>query len=98
MLIPFWSYPIIAAVATAVYGVAACQVLRGRKTLPPAKLWLHSINQDLCVGCGNCDDVCPRDPLGTDPHPDGTIVDKGCGGPRGGGTFGDPLTTDVFRK
>jgi hypothetical protein len=44
------------------------------------------------------DDVCPRDPLGTDPHPDGTIVDKGCGGPRGGGTFGDPLTTDVFRK
>jgi len=44
------------------------------------------------------DDVCPHDPLGTDPHPDGSIVDKGCGAPRSGGLFGDEIHTDVVRK
>ena len=43
-------------------------------------------------------DVCPRPPLegGVDPNPNGRIRDKGCGAPRGDGTFGNDIITDVF--
>jgi hypothetical protein len=44
------------------------------------------------------DDVCPRsvDPPGvTDPHPDGTIVDRGCGKRKPDATFGDPILVDI---
>lgn len=43
-------------------------------------------------------DVCPRLPLegGVDPNPNGRIRDRGCGAPRGDGTFGNDIITDVF--
>jgi hypothetical protein len=43
-------------------------------------------------------DVCPHGPLEgfVDPNPDGRIKDKGCGAPRGDGTFGNDVLTDVF--
>lgn len=44
------------------------------------------------------DDVCPRsvDPPGAaDPHPDGTIVDRGCGKRKPDGTFGAPVVVDI---
>ncbi len=42
-------------------------------------------------------DVCPREPLegGVDPNPNGRIRDRGCGAPRGDGTFGNEVLTDV---
>jgi hypothetical protein len=45
-------------------------------------------------------DVCPRPPLegGVDPNPNGRIRDKGCGAPRGDGTFGNDVITDVFMR
>ena len=45
------------------------------------------------------DDVCPRSvtaPFVVDPHPDGSIKDKGCGKLKGDKTFGDPIKTDVW--
>jgi len=44
------------------------------------------------------DDDCPRSvtpPFEIEPNPDGTIKDKGCGNPKGDGTFGNPVLTDV---
>jgi len=46
------------------------------------------------------DDVCPRSvvPPGVrDPYPGGTILDKGCGKQKADGTFGLPVTVDLFR-
>ena len=46
------------------------------------------------------DDVCPRIvtlPGATDPYPNNKILDKGCGRPRADGTFGDPVTADLYR-
>jgi len=48
------------------------------------------------------DDSCPHDALATtghkDQHPDGTIVDKGCGAKKPGGTFGNPVLTNIIAK
>lgn len=45
------------------------------------------------------DDACPHDALPgsrhLDPNPDGTIVDKGCGGRKADGLLGADVTTDV---
>lgn len=57
-----WSYPLIAAGATAGAGVLA-RWLRARRLPPASAIWQHSINPNLCVGCSNCVDVCPRDVL-----------------------------------
>lgn len=57
-----WSYPLIAAGATAGAGALA-RWLRAKRTPAAALIWKHSINPNLCVGCGNCVDVCPRDVL-----------------------------------
>lgn len=45
------------------------------------------------------DDTCPRSvtpPFVIDPNPDGKIKDKGCGDPKGDGTFGADEMTDVI--
>lgn len=68
MPIPVWSYPLIAAGTTAVCGTVARHALRRRERPALPTLWLHSINDDLCVGCGNCVDVCPRDVLRLEYH------------------------------
>lgn len=44
------------------------------------------------------DDDCPRNPLGVDPNPDGTISDIGCGGKTSNGALGAPVLTDVIAK
>ncbi len=47
------------------------------------------------------DDVCPRTvtpPWETDPNPDGTIKDKGCGKKLGKGAFGGAIQIDVVEK
>jgi len=44
------------------------------------------------------DDVCPRSvspPFVTDPNPDGTIEDKGCGQKKPDGTYGAEILTDI---
>jgi hypothetical protein len=44
------------------------------------------------------DDVCPRTvspPSVTDPYPDGTINDRGCGKVKADGTFGGDVLTDI---
>jgi hypothetical protein len=45
----------------------------------------------------SADDICPRSALGTDPNPDGTINDTGCGAKKLNGTFGKPVLTNVRR-
>ena len=45
------------------------------------------------------DDVCPRSvtpPYDTEPNPDGTIKDKGCGSKKADGTFGGDVITDIW--
>jgi sugar lactone lactonase YvrE len=48
------------------------------------------------------DDSCPHDALATtghkDPHPDGKIVDKGCGTRKPDKTLGNPIATNVTLK
>jgi len=44
------------------------------------------------------DDNCPRDPLGIDSFPDGTIDDKGCGGTKPDKTLGADVLTDIQSK
>jgi hypothetical protein len=47
------------------------------------------------------DDVCPRQvppPGVVDPHPDGSILDKGCGAKLANKTFGGPVLVDAVRK
>ncbi|MBI4527787.1 MAG: DUF11 domain-containing protein [Deltaproteobacteria bacterium] len=47
------------------------------------------------------DDMCPRSvtpPFETDPNPDGTISDKGCGAKKPNKTFGGAVLTDVVVK
>ena len=47
------------------------------------------------------DDVCPRSvpASGTrDPYPDGGILDKGCGRQKANGTFGLPVTVDLYLR
>ncbi|MBI3800305.1 MAG: SBBP repeat-containing protein [Deltaproteobacteria bacterium] len=63
----------------------------------------YTVALDHTVLDGNADthpadDVCPRDPLGLDPNPDGTIVDQGCGGKKADGTLGAEVLTDVVVK
>lgn len=44
------------------------------------------------------DDICPRDPLGVDTFPDGSINDKGCGGQKADKTLGADVYTDIQFK
>ncbi len=44
------------------------------------------------------DDVCPHSPLGVDSNPDGSIIDRGCGGKNPDGTFGGDVLSDVVVK
>ena len=37
-------------------------------------------------------------PFVIDPFPDGTLIDPGCGIQKGDGTFGDPVTTDIYTR
>jgi len=58
----------------------------------------HAAIDDVTVDTHPECDVCPRPPLegGVDPNPNGRIRDRGCGAPRGDGTFGNAIITDVF--
>lgn len=47
----------------------------------------------------SADNNCPHDPLvGSDPYPDGTIKDKGCGSKKSDNTLGGAVMTTVIQK
>jgi hypothetical protein len=63
--------------------------------------YIAKVNHDAIDGVADTHpecDICPRPPLegGVDPNPNGRIRDKGCGAPRGDGTLGNDVLTDIF--
>lgn len=50
------------------------------------------------IDAHGADDSCPRDPLGVDSYPDGTILDKGCGEKKADKTLGGSVLIDVVTK
>jgi hypothetical protein len=63
-----------------------------------ATLHYSVIDPSEPVDSHSADDVCPRDPQGIDPYPNGKILDKGCGSrkPDPPHTLGGPVLTDVI--